>query len=964
MSYNNSVADATINFSDLPAIRREALKFAEREALKLFAIDPVTRAGSFYDAHGDKAVWEVAFAADMQLGISACLSECLLFDVDVHGPEDREEAWQHYTQLCTEMRLTSAEGGVPVPYGLSKSGGWHFGFRVPPGFADQLRKGHHKLKISHFRELKPGEKDSERISVRWRALNVFPGSVGNGGGVYRLAANPQIHPYGPNTAGLFEWYAGLEVGRKTKAVTSAPPTDECTQSDAECAKLERFVRALMLKDPHWFEDRDNRLKTIWGIKRAGFGHRGYAIAEIICDVIEDRKGNRLNRYWNDPGANAGTATLDSFWKHCAKAGVKQTAAEIGEWKGREVMKSFSEVAQVAASDAPSLAPGASMLGNTPGVIADLAAPTVDEFLACTTDVPAPSGSYPLISQARHYPAAFAESLSQAVGVVAAMGEPGNRKAWRPGRVLKLLAVVKQVDKMTFTALVDRIKMAGLSLPAAHLAQACHDFDTEISNVIFGAARTAFIRGANGRPDSGNSDNVAIFLNLSARKARFDSFTRSIEIAKGDAPFKKMDQILLDDAFVEARSSTFDFQAKQDFFRTSVKSIARRETYDSLETHVATLPKWDGVRRLDTWLARVCGVDEDQYHAIAGRTIIGGMIARARRPGCYFRYVLLLIGTGQNEGKTYLCRILAGDDWVCVGFRLSGSEQNMRPKLAGKWVVELGEMAGLTRDNIEDVKTFLSEQDDEFVAKYEAETTRHPRRCVFIGTSNNEEPLLDDNNHRFLPVYIRGGIDIQWLKGNRDQLLAEAAHLDEQPGHSWDIPKGDADKLIREKQEAARFKGALEDQIGNWFGNVGGPAYILGNDLQTAFRMAGHGANVRPRKFMEKAGFRRALVGSKRDRAWVKGAVTEAVKLVPSQVGGPNMPVTFREIVSPRTRYEFEWNGLTVVGEGPFTPEDVIELRTRFPSLRPAAPAAPRQGVWQQIERPDLPMGWRVSQRLN
>jgi hypothetical protein len=187
--------------------------------------------------------------------------------------------------------------------------------------------------------------------------------------------------------------------------------------------------------------------------------------------------------------------------------------------------------------------------------------------------------------------------------------------------------------------------------------------------------------------------------------------------------------------------------------------------------------------------------------------------------------------------------------------------------------------------------------------------------------------------------------------------------------TWTINRATVGKLrevmpTREKQEAARFKGALEEQIGNWFGHIDTDAYILGNDLQAAFRMAGHGANVRPKKFMEKHGFRRALVGSKRDRAWVKGGVAKAKQLVPSQVGGPNTAVTLRESVPPRTRYQFEWNGLTVIGEGPFAPEDVIELRTRFPTLRFAALASPRQGVWQQIERPDLPAGWVVHRQLN
>jgi RecA-family ATPase len=327
----------------LQAIREAALSYAERHRLALFAIDPATRTGSLYAARCDRQIWETDFARGMQLGLSACMSGCLLFDVDVHGPEDREEAWKHYEALCAEMRLTDAQGSLPMPYGHSKSGGWHFAFRVPPGFADTLRKGHHKFKISHFRELKPGEEDRERISVRWRALNVFPGSVGNGGGVYQLAENaPPPHPYGPNTAGLFEWYAGLKVGQK--AVTSAPPTDECTQSEAECAKLDRFVRELMLKDPHWFEDRDNRRETVWGIKRAGFGHRGYEIGEIICDVTEDGKGNRLNRYWNDAGANTGTKTLASFWKHCASQGIQQTPAEIAGWRGDEAIKSFEGIA--------------------------------------------------------------------------------------------------------------------------------------------------------------------------------------------------------------------------------------------------------------------------------------------------------------------------------------------------------------------------------------------------------------------------------------------------------------------------------------------------------------------------------------------------------------------------------------------------------------------------------------------
>jgi hypothetical protein len=45
-----------------------------------------------------------------------------------------------------------------------------------------------------------------------------------------------------------------------------------------------------------------------------------------------------------------------------------------------------------------------------------------------------------------------------------MIEPKNKKTWRSARVLKTLAIVKEVDKPTFDSIVGRIEMAGLALP--------------------------------------------------------------------------------------------------------------------------------------------------------------------------------------------------------------------------------------------------------------------------------------------------------------------------------------------------------------------------------------------------------------------------------------------------------------------------------------------------------------------
>lgn len=46
--------------TDITKIQKRALDYAQQHDLKLFAIDPTTREGSFYGGHSDRARWEAA----------------------------------------------------------------------------------------------------------------------------------------------------------------------------------------------------------------------------------------------------------------------------------------------------------------------------------------------------------------------------------------------------------------------------------------------------------------------------------------------------------------------------------------------------------------------------------------------------------------------------------------------------------------------------------------------------------------------------------------------------------------------------------------------------------------------------------------------------------------------------------------------------------------------------------------
>ena len=76
--------------------------------------------------------------------------------------------------------------------------------------------------------------------------------------------------------------------------------------------------------------------------------------------------------------------------------------------------------------------------------------------------------------------------------------------------------------------------------------------------------------------------------------------------------------------------------------------------------------------------------------------------------------------------------------------------------------------------IDNVKQFLSQQEDEFRPPYGRHIVKRPRRCVFCGTSNDAELLHDATGSRRFYVLRTGkalnlGLTLDW----RDQIFAQA-----------------------------------------------------------------------------------------------------------------------------------------------------------------------------------------------
>ncbi len=224
-------------------------------------------------------------------------------------------------------------------------------------------------------------------------------------------------------------------------------------------------------------------------------------------------------------------------------------------------------------------------------------------------------------------------------------------------------------------------------------------------------------------------------------------------------------------------------------------------------------RWDGTPRLDTWLMDyVDAVDPPEYLRAVGRAWMISAIARIFDPGCQADHVLVLEGP-QGLGKSSVGKALAvRPEWFCGTLSDLGTKDALL-ELAGKWIIELAELAAIRRAELERMKAFITQSSDVYRPPYARRAQTIPRQCVFIGTTNEVEYLRDrTGNRRFWPVRV-GRIQLDALARDVDQLWAEArkAWMDNEPWHLT----GEA-LALAEAQQAERVPHTeLEQLVGDY-----------------------------------------------------------------------------------------------------------------------------------------------------
>ena len=218
------------------------------------------------------------------------------------------------------------------------------------------------------------------------------------------------------------------------------------------------------------------------------------------------------------------------------------------------------------------------------------------------------------------------------------------------------------------------------------------------------------------------------------------------------------------------------------FAIALQAVCHRNQVDPFLEWIESLPPWDGVPRCATVLVdHFNGLDqESDLIPWASRYFFVGALQRSYEPGCKIDETPVLI-SGQGTGKSSFIRsLLRNPDWFGDSLDLSAPTKMQSEALAGRVIVEMSEMVGSNRLDIERMKAFLSRTNDgQHRAAYARSPEDHPRMCIFIGTANDAGggilPNDPTGNRRFVVIPFdsaKGPVE-EMVEEIRDQLWAEA-----------------------------------------------------------------------------------------------------------------------------------------------------------------------------------------------
>lgn len=201
-------------------------------------------------------------------------------------------------------------------------------------------------------------------------------------------------------------------------------------------------------------------------------------------------------------------------------------------------------------------------------------------------------------------------------------------------------------------------------------------------------------------------------------------------------------------------------------------ISQQKKYHPIKQYIEK-EKWDGIKRIDCWLIKSLGCEDNVYVRDIGSKFLIAAVNRIYNPGCKFDHMMILEGK-QGIGKSTLLEELASKWYLDTTFE--NKDKDLVDSMNHAFIAEISELSGMNKKDVNWMRAFITRRIDDVRLSYAARSKKFKRKTVLVGTCNpsgNNTYLRDDTgNRRFWPVEC-SFVDLEYIKKNKHQLWAEA-----------------------------------------------------------------------------------------------------------------------------------------------------------------------------------------------
>lgn len=387
-----------------------------------------------------------------------------------------------------------------------------------------------------------------------------------------------------------------------------------------------------------------------------------------------------------------------------------------------------------------------------------------------------------------------------------------------------------------------------------------------------------VLNAKGNAPVNNSDNVKRVLEQDddfKGHIWFDEFHGTI-FTDWNGPVREWSDRELNDLFILMQRKYGLTQVSIGMVDVAMRAKAHNDIRNEPRDWLKSL-SWDGVPRVRASFTTYFGATSNPYVDQASENFWISMVARIMEPGCKVDNMVVLEGS-QGKYKSTALNVIAGK-WF-TETNESPNNKDFYLIMRGNLIIEVAELDAFSKADTLTIKKTITCRVDRFRAPFERYVASHPRRCVFVGTTNENEYLNDPTGgRRFWPV-TTGTIDLEALRRDREQLFAEALWRFEQGFKWWEMPEETA--AVQESRRVIdAWEPIIEDHVQNMKEITTKDIAEQALDL-TAGQLDAR-ASRRIGKIMRKLGFEYRSVRTllKVSKAWVNETNSQSATALPN-----------------------------------------------------------------------------------